>query len=350
MTFVAMLSPTIRQIPRTVTLAAGRTAWLAGILALPVCVLPALFLRRLMRDKAPEEGLGELFLRALGPVFGRFAVLLYTLWLLAYAGFVLRTGADRFISTVYPNSQPWVFIAVMLAMALIAGLGSLRALARTAELARPLLLAVFLFVFVFAVPDIHAENLLPVSILDAGPLAAAVLSVLNTVSLVLYTAFLEGRTGAGRIPGDAMENLVLFLLIVTLLCLTTIGVFGAEMVVRMDHPFFVMIRNIEIFNVFERVEAIVIALWVVTDFVLLSMLLQICSGNVSLLRRGACAERSRLSVWLCAAATLAVSVLIAPTSFHLEWLTHTVFPISSAVLIFLGLPLIALVGRLRKKL
>ncbi|MDO4749607.1 MAG: GerAB/ArcD/ProY family transporter [Eubacteriales bacterium] len=350
MAFVALLSPVIRQIPRTITLTTGRTAWLAGILSFLPCLLVAYFLKAFLRSKAPDEGLGEVFLHALGPVFGRLAILLYTLWMLFYAGFVLRTGADRFISTVYPNSRPWIFVSAMLILALLAGLGRLKVLARTAELVRPLLIAVFVVVFSFALPDVRKENLLPVSILDTVPLLISVLPVVNTLSLVLYTAFLDNRTEPGRIIADAMENLILLLLVVTFLCMTTIGIFGAELTVRMNHPFFVMIRNIEIFNLFERVEAVVIALWVVTDYVLVSLLLQICSGNLCLIVKGPGAERTKLSVWICAAAALIVSIFIAPTSFRLEQMTRAFIPISSSILLFVGLPVIFLIGRLRKKI
>ena len=79
-----------------------------------------------------------------------------------YAGFVLRAGADRFVSAVYPESEPWIFMAVMLALAVRAGLGSLRTLGRCAAVTAPVLGAMFLLVFLACVPNM-AKDLFSIS-------------------------------------------------------------------------------------------------------------------------------------------------------------------------------------------
>ena len=69
--------------------------------------LAGLLLGRLTRKRVPGEGLGGVLLRVLGRFGGTAAVLLYTVWTVFYAGFVLRAGADRFVTAVYPGSRPW---------------------------------------------------------------------------------------------------------------------------------------------------------------------------------------------------------------------------------------------------
>lgn len=53
---------------------------------------------RLTRKRVPGEGLGGVLLRVFGRFGGTAAVLLYTAWTVFYAGFVLRAGADRFVT------------------------------------------------------------------------------------------------------------------------------------------------------------------------------------------------------------------------------------------------------------
>ena len=81
------------------------------------------------------------------------ALLMLTLWLCVYAGFVLRSGADRLLVTVYPNTPPAFFILTMLLAALLASLIPLRAAARTAGLflapIAPILTLVCAYLYVY---------------------------------------------------------------------------------------------------------------------------------------------------------------------------------------------------------
>ena len=92
-------------------------------------------------DKMKEnEGLAELTLRILGKKAGKAVLLLISAWLLLFGGFVLRSGADRLITTIFPNSDPAVFTAVMGFIGLVAALGPARSLVRIAKLVRPVVL------------------------------------------------------------------------------------------------------------------------------------------------------------------------------------------------------------------
>ena len=114
--FVSALSPLIRQAPGMAVQSAGSAVWLSALLALVPLPLAGLLLGRLTRKRVPGEGLGGVLLRVFGRFGGTAAVLLYTAWTVFYAGFVLRAGADRFVTAVYPGSRPWLFMAVMAAL------------------------------------------------------------------------------------------------------------------------------------------------------------------------------------------------------------------------------------------
>lgn len=348
MGWVALLAPLIRQIPGSLLGPAGRTGWLA----IPAAALPLWGLSRLLgrflKNRGPDEGLGEMFCRALGRGAGRAAALAYTIWLVLYTGFVLRAGADRFIAAVYPQSHPWIFMGVMLVLGLVAALGRLRTLARCAQVSLPLLAAVFWGVMLFALPEVDWGNLVPVTVGDLPGTALAVLPMTDTLGILAFMAFLQGRVQPGQPPGPAPSCLLWLLLGALALFVTTVGTFGAELAQNLHYPFFAMIRGIRIFDLLDRVEALVVAQWVITDFILVSMLLQICSGTLTLALRGPGVPRRRWLAAGCAAAAALAGWLCAPTSFALRRLTLYVFPLGNAVFIFAGLPLIFLVGRLRK--
>ncbi len=345
--FVSMLSPVIRQIPRSMVAEAGAVSWAGALLAIPLIALLALFLRAFLRKREPGEGMADQICKALGPRPGRAAVLIYMLWLLFYGGVVLRAGAERFVATVFPASQLWVFEAVMLALVITAGLSSLRVLARVTELILPLLLTILVLVFTSILPQVRSDNLLPLSRLDAVPVLRAAFPALNTVSLLTYAGFLENHVPPERLGREALRPLLGLAVIILLLCLSTVGFCGPELVSRMNTPFFTMLRELNFLHTMERVEALIIAQWVILDFVLLSCVLHICTENLCILFRKL---RRRPLVWPCAGVLLLFSATAAPDSFRLQLLTEKLLPLSHAVLILAGLPLIFLVGRLRGKI
>ena len=346
--FVSALSPLIRQTPGFAVQSAGRAVWLSAVMALIPLPLLGLMLARLLRSRVPGEGLGGVLLRVFGKVGGRAAVLLYTVWTVFYAGFVLRAGADRFVTAVYPGSRAWLFMAVMAALCVPACLGRLKTLARCAEIALPLLALVFLFVFLFCVPGLDAKNLLPVTAQDVSAAARGTPWLLSTLSVLLLLAFLSDRTEPGALGAVFNRTFLALGALEVLLCVTIVGTFGASLTAEMNYPFFVMIRCIRIFHLLERVEALVVAQWVVTDFLLLGALLQASVGNLTL-----CFPKLGRRRYLVALGTLALAVtagvFCAPTAFSLRALARMLVPAASAGAAGL-LVLAFLVGLIRKKL
>ena len=346
--FVSALSPLIRQTPGMAVQSAGGAVWLSALLALVPLPLAGLLLGRLTRKRLPGEGLGGALLRVFGRFGGTAAVLLYTVWTVFYAGFVLRAGADRFVTAVYPGSRPWLFMAVMAALCVPACLGRLKTLGRCAEIALPLLTLVFLFVFLFCLPGLDAANLAPLSRETVRDAARGTLWLLSTMSVLLLLAFLSDRTEPGPLAASFNRALLALGALAALLCVTVVGTFGASLTAEMHYPFFVMIRCIRVFRLLERVEALVVAQWVVTDFLLLGALLQSATGNLTLCFPKLGRQRGVVAL-SCLALACVAGALCAPTAFSLRELSRTLVPIASASAAGV-LVLAFVVGLMRKKI
>ena len=322
--------------------------------ALVPLLLFAALLEGILRRGRPGEGIGEITLRALGPVAGRAALCLYALWFLLYGAFALRIGAERFIEAVFPLSQPWPFVVTILAMAVCGALGSTKALFRASEIFLPLLMLVLALVLVFAVPGLNVNNLLPVTAQDLPGVARSGLTVFGIGAAVLFFgAFTGGRTppapGQGR---AAVWWCVRMCVLVTLLSAFAIGILGAELTAKLTHPFFTMLRNVSLFHAVERFGALVIGLWVLPDFVLVAMLLTLAVNCL----RAACTRNAQLFarknppalVLLCAAAVGAGALLLAQNAFDTDALQTNVVPRLNLALLGLGTVGTYLTGRARK--
>lgn len=345
--WAALLSPLARQTPLATVRRALQGAWISALLSFFPLLLMAALLCSLLRQCAEGEGLGELFLHTLGRPLGTLALGLATAWLLFYAAFVLRAGADRFIATVYPDAAPLPFVLLMTGLGLMAGLGRLKVLGRFAEVAAPAFIGLFLLLFPAILPQLRWEELGGVTSAELPGVLRGVLPAADTLALAALGAFAEGETeGHPRLRG-----LVLPLLgtvgLVTALCAATVGVFGAALTTHTNYPFFVLLRNLRPLGYPERLETLLIAQWVVTDFLLYSLLLHICVRNLRLiLPPAACSPRRCTAV--CALLSCVGAFLCADSSFALMRLSSEVMPVGNAVLLFGIIPLVWIISLARK--
>lgn len=358
---MTLLAPLLRLVPSAAAGIAGRGAWLTPLASAPLLAVYVFFICRFMKARNENEGLGELYLRCLGDKAGRAALLVSASWLVLYAGFILRSGAERLITTIYPYSTPHIFIVVMALLCLFAAMGPIRSIVRAAKLIQPIVLGVLLFILFFAFFSLQKENLLPISGAYFLPIMESSLSVTDIISVVLYLAcFLMGSVPKG---GDKLKSISiwtgLMLLIVTAVSAAVVGNFGAELTVQLTRPFFSLVRNLVFFGSLERVEALVVTLWVFPDFLLVSALLYSAQLILRLcfdLDPGYHGEKrfdisgGRALVLPCGATAALCAMLIAKTPTALELWSKTIIPIINLSYAFILLPVVYVVGRVRKKL
>lgn len=351
---VTILAPMLRLFPSASVEAAGRAAWLSAPAALPLTAAYIFFLSALMDKREEGENLQELSLRLLGKTGGRVFLVLTAAWLLLYAGFELRSGSDRLIVTVYPNSRSSAFSVVMGLLALAAVLGSERTIVRSARIIMPVLLGIFLLTLFFALFSVRADNLLPVTASDTLPVLLGSLAAADVVCVGLYSlCFFEGCVP--KTPGRRKDFLIWLLgamALLTLLDAAIIGCFGAEIVRILTRPFFVLVRNLVFFNSVERVEALIVMLWIFPDFLQVSLLLHAAQYSLRLVLgkdaryisgRVFDMGEGRYMIWLCFAAVLATAVLIAPDSVSMNLWSQKIIPIINLCYAFVVLPLVYII-------
>lgn len=353
---VCLLSPALRFCPTVSVAEAGRAAWLSMLAALPPILLYAAFLRRFLSLRREGEGLGELCARAVGDKAARPLLLLSALWLSFYAGFALRAGAERFITTIYPHSTPAVFIITLGLLGALAALGPSRSLARTAKLVLPLLAGALGLILFTALLSVKKENLLPVTGHGLLPVLRGTLPAVDVIVAVLILgAFLSGATprGSGRGWGDDLwlAGAVGFLCLLTAAIL---GSFGAELTAQLTRPFFYLVRNLVFFRSVERVEALAVTLWIFPDFLLVSATLfaaQLCLRRA--LGQAAPWQGERLfslaqGRWLllpCALAALLSALWMAPEQASFLFLSNRLIPALNLGYALLVLPTVYAVGK-----
>ncbi|MBQ5672408.1 MAG: GerAB/ArcD/ProY family transporter, partial [Oscillospiraceae bacterium] len=216
-----------------------------------------------------------------------------------------------------------------------------------AELFRPLLLFVIGMVLLFTLEDVEPTFLLPVTwsdmpaILKGLPLAAEAVSVALVIMgfLAKYTA-----------PDGERHSLIPWLLGVTvlnvLLCAVSVGSLGKTYTSALAYPFFIIARDLSVFSGVERIEALVVGLWLLPDFILITLELIIAADNwkeiFSLKQR-------KLSMIAAAACALLIAFRIAPNGQNMSRWSDEIIPAIHLAWAYGVVPLLLLIGGLRKK-
>lgn len=354
---VSFLAPALRFYPSESVALAGRAAWTAALLALPLMLGYCYFLIRLLALRREGEGLAELT-RRLGGGLGPVLLGLAALWTLLYAAFVLRSGADRLVGTVYPKASPGVFIEVMGLLSLLAALAGPRSLGRMARIVQPFLLGVLLLLLFVALARADMDKLLPLTGDDwlrvpQGALAAADVLVCPAAGICFLAGGVKKRPGGFWPLGLWMGMLCLLL---TLLNLALLGSFGAELAAALSRPFFVLVRTLVFFSTVERVEALVVMLWIFPDFLMAALYLWAGRQALGLLLEGrklgpwripAAGDTTRGLTWVCGAAVIALGLWLGPDSRSLERWSTTLIPAMNLVFCFGLLPFLYILGSRR---
>lgn len=314
----ALLSPLILLLPGETVAVGGRAGWLSALAALPVALLVGWAFRRLLGAAPAGTGLAGALELAFGRWGGRVVTLVYLVWGLLLLGWNTRWCAFRFLATTYRNAPLKLFFFILLGVTLWIGRGKRVAFLRAAEVFA-LALGIAL-VLALGLGTLKTEwgNIAPIWIEDLPGAVWGALPVLGLLGYGVYAAFLGGHM-AGR-PENARQltrwiwGAGILLAVFQLVCIAT---FGPGLIERMDIPFFMMVKDVRVPGAFERVESLVMALWVLADLALLGMLFFGCRSVLEHWNGGAYRE---WMPWVIAGAAMAAGLWTVPDAFQLNWL------------------------------
>lgn len=344
--FVGLMSPMIRMLPGRLTAIAGANGWLGAVFALVPGVLLILMVCDLLRR--PGTDLTDAVCRAFGETAGRVLCFVIGLWVVLLCSLLLRFFGERFLSTAYIGEPVQLFVTLLLTVVFYAAHKKISALVRAGQIFFWTFAAVLAAVFALTALNVDRRNLMPVT-WEALPqtvqAAEPVLGVLSGgLCLTLLTRTMEREKGAA---GKALLTLAGLLVVAAVLLLITVGNFGVSLLQRMQYPFFMLVKEVRIANVFERVESVVIALWMVTDFVLVTMMVRAAARSFG---RTFDVEREESCVTPVLLMVLMGSALIVPDSFALESVSEKLVQPINLVVGFGLIPLIWGVTKVRNLL
>ena len=202
--------------------------------------------------------------------------------------------------------------------------------------------------------SVRGENLLP---LEAGALGGVLKGSLPALDVLVWTIFAAGLLlpelprGALSFP-RLLRALACGCAVLSLLGACLVGCFGAALTGELSWPFFSLVRNLVFFRSIERIEALVVALWILPDFLIVSLFLRGAARALALApgRRWPLFAKKRFSLPLCAAAAVGFALLAAPDAQRLQLLSTRLIPAANLFFSLVFLPGVLAAGRLNGRI
>ena len=265
MLFTGLLTPAVRALPVLTAAVADKSAWLTGLLAFPPLLGAGWAVYTLSKEGG---GLSGGLRRAFGPTAGRVITTIYMLWALLLLCLEGRLYAGRMVTAGYRGASPAVFLLVLLGVTVWMARQKLCAFARSAEICFLVLALILALVVGFSLLDARPRRVLPVWTQDLPAAAAASLVPMGVLSGGVFGGFLAGQVSRGERDARLGRRWLFGTCVaITLLQLGAVAQLGARLCARVEVPFFEMARGVGMDGAFQRVESIVVAFWVLSDFV-----------------------------------------------------------------------------------
>lgn len=339
-------TPSVRIVSVYAAQRAKQAAWLAPTIAIIVLALISLVWQAIYK-RYENLSLMDIYSVIAGGFIGKILAVIHLIWLILLTALYVRYSALRLVGSIYPNISISIFlvsILVVIAYTLRCGLTTL---ARLNELAFPILSGSFFILIVLMLPNIKVGFLTPITYRSIIPVFSGSVGTLGILAYFSTLFIIGDRINNKENIKKAGVSASLFLLVALLaIIIASVGTFSYSIVQRTQLPFLVAVKEISLFNTLEKIESIVIAFWLLSDFVLISLFTYFTLYILKSLFKLS-DTKPLISIYLILIYIL--SMFLAKSVFEMQIISDVFYIPLNIALGFVLPVLMFLIGKIRKK-
>lgn len=260
--------------PSTTALGAKQDAWLSSILGMAIGLL-TVYIFSMIGKFYPQLTLIQAIQKILGKWVGTLVALLYLVFFLINNVAYIREIGD-FMTTEMMQDTPIQAIQILfICIVIFAVRLGLEVMGRSAEIFAPWVIFLFLILIITVCPQVEFEKLQPIMengikpvLKGAIPFLAFPFTELVAFMMIFPNVNKPKKITRGLLKGAGLGGVTLFIIV-----LVSILVLGADQATRSIYPSYTLARRITVGGFFERVEAMIAILWMLTIFLKVSLYL-----------------------------------------------------------------------------
>ncbi|AKL96012.1 spore germination protein KB [Clostridium aceticum] len=339
-------SPAIRLIATYTSQVAKEASWLSPLVSLMIFI-PVVLMMQSVYKNYKDISYMEVMNHILGRIMGKIVLVIYMLWTTAIIALYTRYYSERIVSSIFPNVNMSIFIIVMILLVALVLRTGITVIARMNEIILPIIVFIFFALILFTFPSIDVKNLMPVSSDSIWPIAKASMSINAILSYFFIVFFISDKISSKEnIKKVGIQTIIFLTITNTILIVSTVGSLGYSITQRIPLPFLIVVKQISLFDILQKLEPVVVVMWISSDFVIIVVFTYIVLQMIKSLFNLS-DTKPLINIFLIF--IYIFSLYICNSRFELEQFSAKVFtPVN--VVLFIILPfLIFAVGKIRKK-
>lgn len=250
---------------------AREDAWMASLFSIFINLLMVVLYMAIARVY-PGQTIFEIHEKVLGKLLGKILSLVYLFYFLILTGTLLGNLGFFLSSEMMPETPIEAIQILFLIAAVMCARMGIIILARVGELMFPWIIFLFMVLVLSLIPQIDWNHIKPM--LEEGwmPVAKAGFHASMFQELIVLMVFLPLVKGEKKGERALMGGAVAGGFVLSIIVLLSVLILGIEQTENSTFPAFALAKTINLGNFFQRVEGILITLWILTFFIKISLL------------------------------------------------------------------------------
>jgi spore germination protein (amino acid permease) len=274
------ISSILRQIPEALASEAGRSGYLSPIWSI-LATVPLTAIVILLIKSYPGLNIYEIMVHLTGKFLSKIIIFLYLLWILIATTAKVTIYSLTLQFTLMPRTKSDFFMAVLAVLVFYALIRGIKTIFRFSELTLGTVLVLFAILFICALSRIRTDYLLPVSTIHLPATILASKHVIAVGGNIIIALFFADKFGISVTKEQIRKlwfGVLTFSVLAFVITIFSFGISGTSLTADLPFPFYITVKSISFFNIFERFEVLVTLVCVLSDFI------SICIFAILLLR------------------------------------------------------------------
>ncbi|WP_227940294.1 GerAB/ArcD/ProY family transporter [Alkalihalobacillus deserti] len=347
LTILYTAGTTILAMPSTMAAKTNQDAWLSALIGTLACIIIAFFFwvcGRAMGRETYIQYLQRVYGKLIGKIIG-FSYVLFSFIGVSSLLFYFSNFTKTQILINTPIEILNLMLAVLIMVVIRAGF---EVLARTGELLFPWFMILFLALVILLLPELKLERMSPLFETGFKDHLSAILdfTAITGLTLIVFLMFLPRNINT---PENSKWNFItgalIGSLIVSIIILLCILVLGASATARQMFPSYVLAKTVSVFEIVERIEAIMAGMWIISIFFKASIYFYACVVGLAQLLE---VRNYRFLVIPMGILAVIFSTVVYPNVAYMIHWDSTYFP-PYAIIMGIFIPLLTLIIDKMKK-
>ncbi|MBB6218815.1 spore germination protein [Anaerosolibacter carboniphilus] len=252
----------IINLPRSISMEAGTTSWLAVLLGTVFILFAALLILKLLKY-FPNHDIYEISCMITGVYFGKIIALLYVAYFVLVVSSTSRFTTGTVNIWMLPLTPTKVLLVVFIGIVVFLSFHNIEVLARFSSILLPAVVGSLILIISSALPFIKLYNIQPIFYIDPLHLAKGVqksfLSLFGVEMLFIFYKYVAEKK---QVKQNTLLSISFIGILYVALTTVTIGYFGKEQLKLLVYPIVSLFKSIAIpYLIVERAELIFLLLW-----------------------------------------------------------------------------------------